>query len=48
MEIKEAVMLAMTVGAHKIKLMAEKGLPANSVETQITETPKPQVDECKT
>jgi len=48
MEIKEAAMLAMTVGAHKIKLMAERGLPTNSVEIQIAEAPKPQVDECKT
>ena len=48
MEIKEAVMLAMTVGAHKMKLMAEKGLPANSIETGVTEAPKAQVSECKT
>jgi len=46
MEIKETIMIAMTVGAHKIKLMAEKGLPAP--EAKITVTDETQEGECKT
>ena len=40
-------MIAMTVGAHKIRLMAEKGL---SVPTEInpTETAKGYEAECRT
>jgi len=47
MEIKEAVMIAMTVGAHKMRLMAEKGLPLSS-ESEGAEANKPQESECST
>ncbi len=47
MEIKEAVMLAMTVGAHKIKLVGEKGLPADILEPKAEELVT-QAAECKT
>jgi hypothetical protein len=42
MEIKEAVMLAMTVGAHKIKLMGEKGLPANLLKPGLRRPTNPR------
>jgi len=47
MEIKEAVMIAMTVGAHKMRLMAEKGLSL-SPESGTPEANKPQESECST
>jgi len=40
-------MIAMTVGAHKIRLMAEKGLPLSS-ESEVVEPNKTQESECST
>lgn len=41
------MMIAMTVGAHKVRLMAEKGI-SNHSETAIAEQHKVQEGECKT
>jgi len=40
-------MIAMTVGAHKVRLMAEKGLPLSS-ESEAADPNKTQESECST